>query len=45
VQGDHVTIYRWIQRFTPILAEAAVTAINTVIPPVTMRPPDPSKSA
>jgi transposase-like protein len=23
VQVDHVTIYRWVQRFTPLLAEAA----------------------
>jgi transposase, IS6 family len=22
-QADHVTIYRWVQRFTPLLAEAA----------------------
>jgi transposase-like protein len=23
IQADHVTIYRWVQRFTPLLAEAA----------------------
>jgi transposase, IS6 family len=23
VEVDHVTIYRWVQRFTPLLAEAA----------------------
>jgi transposase, IS6 family len=23
VQVDHVTVYRWVQRFTPLLAEAA----------------------
>jgi hypothetical protein len=23
IQGDHVTVYRWVQRFTPLLAEAA----------------------
>jgi transposase-like protein len=23
VAVDHVTIYRWVQRFTPLLAEAA----------------------
>jgi len=23
VEGDHVTVYRWVQRFTPLLAEAA----------------------
>jgi transposase-like protein len=23
IQVDHVTIYRWVQRFTPLLAEAA----------------------
>jgi transposase-like protein len=23
VQVDHVTVYRWVQRFTPLLADAA----------------------
>ena len=23
IQVDHVTIYRWVQRFTPLLADAA----------------------
>jgi IS6 family transposase len=23
LEVDHVTIYRWVQRFTPLLAEAA----------------------
>jgi transposase-like protein len=23
IQANHVTIYRWVQRFTPLLAEAA----------------------
>jgi transposase, IS6 family len=23
IEVDHVTIYRWVQRFTPLLAEAA----------------------
>jgi transposase-like protein len=23
IESDHVTIYRWVQRFTPLLAEAA----------------------
>jgi len=23
IQVDHVTVYRWVQRFTPLLAEAA----------------------
>jgi transposase, IS6 family len=23
IEADHVTIYRWVQRFTPLLAEAA----------------------
>jgi hypothetical protein len=23
VEADHVTVYRWVQRFTPLLAEAA----------------------
>ena len=23
VEADHVTVYRWVQRFTPLLADAA----------------------
>jgi IS6 family transposase len=23
VQDDHVTVFRWVQRFTPLLADAA----------------------
>src|SRR4030095_3921489 len=23
IKGDHVTVYRWVQRFTPLLADAA----------------------
>jgi hypothetical protein len=23
VEGDHVTVYRWVQRFTPLFADAA----------------------
>jgi transposase, IS6 family len=23
IEADHVTVYRWVQRFTPLLAEAA----------------------
>lgn len=23
IKGDHVTIYRWVQRFTPLLIDAA----------------------
>jgi transposase, IS6 family len=23
VEADHVTVYRWVQRFTPLLAEVA----------------------
>jgi transposase-like protein len=23
IQVDHVTVYRWVQRFTPLLADAA----------------------
>ena len=30
VQVDHVTIYRWVRRFTPILAEAARCAQHAV---------------
>jgi hypothetical protein len=28
VQVDHVTIYRWVRRFTPILAEAARVGVQ-----------------
>jgi hypothetical protein len=27
VEVDHVTVYRWVQRFTPLLAEAARPAV------------------
>jgi transposase-like protein len=30
VEVDHVTIYRWVQRFTPLLAEAARPCRHTV---------------
>jgi transposase-like protein len=30
VQVDHVTVYRWVQRFTPLLAEAARPCRHTV---------------
>jgi len=30
VQVDHVTIYRWVQRFTPLLAEAARSCRHAV---------------
>jgi transposase-like protein len=30
IQVDHVTVYRWVQRFTPILAEAARPCRHTV---------------
>jgi transposase-like protein len=30
IQVDHVTIYRWVQRFTPLLAEAARPCRHTV---------------
>jgi transposase-like protein len=26
VEVDHVTVYRWVQRFTPLLADAARSA-------------------
>jgi transposase-like protein len=34
VLADHVTIYRWVQRFTPLLAEAArgPAAMPSVLP-------------
>jgi IS6 family transposase len=28
VEGDHVTVFRWVQRFTPLLADAARFARN-----------------
>ena len=30
VQVDHVTIYRWVRRFTPILADAARCARHAI---------------
>jgi transposase, IS6 family len=30
VEVDHVTIYRWVQRFTPLLAEAARPCVHAV---------------
>jgi len=27
IEVDHVTVYRWVQRFTPLLAEAARPAV------------------
>jgi transposase-like protein len=30
IAADHVTVYRWIRRFTPILAEAAHSAQHTI---------------
>ena len=30
IEVDHVTIYRWVQRFTPLLAEAARPCRQTV---------------
>jgi transposase, IS6 family len=27
VEVDHVTVYRWVQRFTPLLADAARPAV------------------
>jgi hypothetical protein len=28
IQVDHVTIYRWVQRFTPLLAEVAAGILD-----------------
>ena len=40
IQVDHVTIYRWVQRLTPLLAEAVRPAAT---PPVTAgRPTKPT---
>jgi transposase-like protein len=33
VEVDHVTVYRWVQRFSPLLAEA-----RPVLPPLARRP-------
>jgi IS6 family transposase len=30
IEADHVTVYRWVQRFTPLLAEAARPAGHLV---------------
>jgi IS6 family transposase len=30
IEVDHVTVYRWVQRFTPLLAEAARPCRHTV---------------
>ncbi len=30
IEVDHVTIYRWVQRFTPLLADAAGPCRHTV---------------
>ena len=30
IEIDHVTIYRWVQRFTPLLADAAVPCRHVV---------------
>jgi transposase-like protein len=29
VEVDHVTVYRWVQRFRPLLADAALRAPNS----------------
>ena len=39
IEVDHVTIYRWVQRFTPLLADAAVPfGIWSAIVGLSMRP-------
>ena len=30
IEVDHVTVYRWVQRFTPLLAEAARSCRHAV---------------
>ncbi len=27
IEADHVTVYRWVQRFTPLLIDAALPAL------------------
>jgi transposase-like protein len=29
VEVDHVTVYRWVQRFTPLVADAALHGLRT----------------
>jgi transposase-like protein len=31
IEVDHVTVYRWVQRFTPLLAEAAQPCRHAVV--------------
>jgi transposase-like protein len=31
VEVDHVTVYRWVQRFTPLLADAAGSAATRLV--------------
>jgi transposase-like protein len=30
IEADHVTVYRWVQRFTPLLAEATRPCSGTL---------------
>jgi hypothetical protein len=32
IQADHATTYRWVQRFTPLLANAAPASLNATAP-------------
>jgi transposase, IS6 family len=34
IEADHVTVYRWVQRFTPLLAEAARPCRHAVLTPL-----------
>jgi transposase-like protein len=38
VEVDHVTVYRWVQRFTPLLADAARFARHCPGDPVGVAP-------
>jgi len=38
IKADHVTVYRWVQRSTPLLAEAARADTPSVIAGASMRP-------
>jgi transposase, IS6 family len=34
IEADHVTVYRWVQRCTPLLAEAARPCRHAVLTPL-----------
>ena len=38
IEVDHVTVYRWVQRFTPLLADAARAGTGPATAGMSMRP-------